>query len=137
MVKRKKSAFGGLGRWWGVLTGLLLVAAWVNAAAGPAVVLTLSAATLLWCAVQAPVVCRAPVRVRGQDDGCRNNAYGLLLGCHLRQHRWRKLRMLLLRRRAREFGTALFADAQHTVVTLAGVGSFLSGVVTFVPGLAI
>ncbi|MCK1814489.1 hypothetical protein MTQ13_09410 [Streptomyces sp. XM4011] len=81
----------------GLLTGALLIAAWINEAAGPAVVITLSVATAVWCFFQAPVTCGAPVR--NHDDGCHNNAYGLLLGCHVRQHRWQKLKMLILRRR--------------------------------------
>jgi hypothetical protein len=41
----RRKAFGGLGQWWGVLAGFLLIAAWVNSAAGPAVVIVLSALT--------------------------------------------------------------------------------------------
>lgn len=135
MGKAKNGKFGGLGRWWGVLTFALLIAAWVNSAAGPAVVLTLSVATLVWCAFQAPVSCNAPVR--GRDDGCRNNAYGLMLGCkQFRQHTYANLRLLFYRRQVRKFCEGLFSDAPHTVVTLAGLGSFLSGLVAFVPGLA-
>ncbi len=126
--------FGGLGQWWGVVTGALLVAAWINSVAGPAVVVALSVLTGVWCFFQAPVTCGAPVR--GRADGCRNNASGLLLGCHIRQHRWQKLRMLFLRRQLRAFCSGLFSDGKATVVTLAGVGSFLSGLVTLVPGLA-
>ena len=130
----RSSAVGGLGQWWGVLAGALLIAAWINSAAGPAVVVALSVATAAWCLFQAPVTCNAPVR--GRADGCRNNASGLLLGCHIRQHRWEKLKMLLLRRRLRDFCTGLFSDGKATVVTLAGVGSFLSGLVALVPGVA-
>jgi len=111
-----------------------LIAAWINSAAGPAVVVALSVATAAWCFFQAPVTCGAPVR--GRADGCRNNASGLLLGCHIRQHRWEKLKMLILRRRLREFCSGLFTDGKATVVTLAGVGSFLSGLVALIPGVA-
>jgi len=31
-----KTHFGGLGKWWGVLAGALLIAAWINSTAGPA-----------------------------------------------------------------------------------------------------
>ncbi|MCM3806139.1 hypothetical protein [Streptomyces malaysiensis] len=135
MGKAKNGKFGGLGRWWGVLTFALLIAAWINSVAGPAIVLTLSIATLLWCAFQAPVPCKAPIR--GRDDGCRNNAYGLMLGCRqVRQHTWANLRLLFLRRQVREFCKGLFSDGPHTVATLAGIGSFLSGLLAFVPGLA-
>lgn len=98
---------GGLGQWWGVIAAALLIAAWINRAAGPVVVATLSALVLVWCFFQAPVTCRAPAR--GREDGCRNNATGLLLGCHIRQHRWQKLKMLILRRQVRAFHSGLFS----------------------------
>ncbi|MEV7733861.1 hypothetical protein OH768_34485 [Streptomyces sp. NBC_01622] len=131
----RSSRLGGLGQWWGVLAGALLIAAWINKAAGPAVVITLSAAVLLWCFFQAPVTCSAPVR--GREDGCRNNATGLLMGCHIRQHRWQKLKMLILRRQVRAFCSGLFSDGKATLVTLAAIGSFLSGLVAFIPGVTV
>lgn len=127
--------FGGLRRWWGVLAGGLLIAAWINRAAGPAVITGLSAVVLLWSFFQAPVTCGAPIR--GRADGCRNNATGLLLGCHIRQHRWQKLKMLIVRRRVRAFCSGLFSDGKAALVTLAAVGSFLSGLVALVPGVAV
>ena len=131
----RAKAFGGLGQWWGVLAGFLLIAAWVNSAAGPAVVIVLSTLTAVWCFFQAPVTCGAPVR--GREDGCRNNASGLLLGCHIRQHRWQKLRLLIFRRQFREFCAGLFSDGKATIVTLAGVGSFVSALVALVPGVVV
>ncbi|MER7173013.1 hypothetical protein [Streptomyces mesophilus] len=133
--RAKSKLFGGLGQWWGVLAGALLIAAWINASAGPAVVLTLSAAVLLWSSFQAPVSCGAPVR--GHADGCRNNASGVLMGCHYRQHRWQKLKMLLVRRQLRAFCSGLFSDGKATVITLAGVGSFISGLAALVPGVVV
>ncbi|HZG03336.1 MAG TPA: hypothetical protein VE546_07185 [Streptomyces sp.] len=115
--------------------GALLIAAWIDKAVGPAIVAILSAATAVWCFFQTPVTCGAPVR--GHADGCRNNAYGLLLGCRIRQHRWQKLKLLIFRRRFREFCSGLFSDGKAAVVTLAGVGSFLSGLIAFIPGLAL
>ncbi|MFE7313854.1 hypothetical protein ACFU7T_12205 [Streptomyces sp. NPDC057555] len=129
------SRFGGLGQWWGVLAGSLLIAAWINRTAGPAVIIGLSAIVLLWSFFQAPVTCGAPIR--GRDDGCRNNATGLLMGCHIRQHRWQKLKMLIVRRRVRAFCSGLFSDGKATLVTLAAAGSFISGLVALVPGVAV
>ncbi|HEY9369720.1 hypothetical protein [Streptomyces sp.] len=126
---------GGLGQWWGVVAGALLIAAWINKAAGPAVVVSLSAAVLAWCFFQAPVTCGAGVR--GRQDGCRNNATGLLLGCHIRQHRWQKLKMLIIRRKVRAFCSGLFSDGKATLVTLAAIGSFLSGLVALIPDTAL
>ncbi|MFG2267735.1 hypothetical protein [Streptomyces sp. NPDC048720] len=134
-ARARNSRLGGLGQWWGVVVAGLLIAAWINRAAGPAIVATLSALVLVWCFFQAPVTCGAPVR--GRVDGCRNNATGLLLGCHIRQHRWQKLKMLILRRQVREFCSGLFADGKATLVTLAAIGSFLSGLVAFIPGVVL
>ena len=119
----RKKKLGGLGQWWGVLAGLSLIAAWVNKAAGPAVVIGLSAVVLIWCFFQAPVTCKA--EVRGRTDGCRNNASGLLLGCHIRQHRLQKLKMLIVRRQVRSFCAGLFSDGKTIVVTLSGLGASL------------
>ncbi|MEU2854050.1 hypothetical protein [Streptomyces syringium] len=117
------------------MSGLLLIAAWINHAAGPVVVIVLSGATAAWCFFQAPLSCGAPVREH--DDGCRNNASGLLMGCRqVRQHRWQKLKMLIFRRQLRAFCSGLFSDGKATIVTLAGAGSFISGLVALVPGIA-
>ncbi|UVT09750.1 hypothetical protein AY578_10845 [Streptomyces thermocarboxydus] len=134
-ARARSSRLGGLGQWWGVIAAALLIAAWINKAAGPAIVATLSALVLVWCFFQAPVTCAAPVR--GRTDGCRNNATGLLMGCHIRQHRWQKLKMLILRRQVREFCSGLFSDGKATLVTLAAIGSFLSGLVAFIPSVAV
>ncbi|MEV0903700.1 hypothetical protein [Streptomyces hokutonensis] len=131
----KSSRLGGLGQWWGVIAAALLVAAWINKAAGPVVVVSLSSLVLIWCFFQAPVTCGAPVR--GREDGCRNNATGLLMGCHIRQHRWQKLKLLIVRRRVREFCTGLFSDGKETLVTLAAVGSFISGLAALIPGVIV
>ncbi len=39
-----------------------------------------------------PVWCGAVTR---EGRLCRNNAHGLLLGCHLREHRWQKLTLAI------------------------------------------
>ncbi|MFI6439078.1 hypothetical protein [Streptomyces sp. NPDC050759] len=75
--------------------------------------------------------------MRGRDDGCRNNASGLLLGCHIRQHRWQKLKMLFLRRQLREFFSGLFSDGKATIVTLSGLASVVSALVALIPGVVV
>ncbi|MDT0486130.1 hypothetical protein [Streptomyces doebereineriae] len=75
--------------------------------------------------------------MRGRDDGCRNNASGLLLGCHIRQHRWQKLKMLFLRRQLREFCSGLFSDGKATIVTLSGMASVVSALVALIPGVVV
>lgn len=45
--------------------------------------------------------------------------------------------MLILRRQLRTFFSGLFSDGKAALVTLAAIGSFLSGIVAFVPGVAV
>lgn len=137
MARSTNRLVGGLAKWWGVLAGALLIAAWVNRTVGPAVVIVLSCAVAVWCLIQAPVTCGAPIRSRGGVDGCRNNASGLLLGCHIRQHRFQKLKMLILRRQMKEFCTGLFSDAKSTLVTFVAISTIISALVALVPGVAI
>ncbi len=60
------------------------------------------------------------------------------MGCpQVRQHRWERLKVLVLRRQLRAFCSGLFSDGKAIIVTLAGVGSFVSGLVALVPGVVI
>ncbi|WP_370109713.1 hypothetical protein [Streptacidiphilus sp. MAP12-33] len=45
--------------------------------------------------------------------------------------------MLILRRHVREFCSGLFSDGKASLVTLAAVGSFLSGLVALMPGVVV
>ncbi|MEW2283805.1 hypothetical protein [Streptomyces sp. NPDC047841] len=45
--------------------------------------------------------------------------------------------MLIIRRRVHEFCSGLFSDGKAALVTLAAVGSFLSGLVALIPGTAV
>lgn len=138
MGRSKATLSGGLAKWWGVLAAAILVGAWINRTLGPTIIITLSLAITAWTLFQAPVTCGAPVRTRGGSvEGCRNNAHGLLLGCWIRQHRFQKLKMLILRRQVREFCTGLFTDAKSTLVTLVAISTIISALVALVPGAAI
>lgn len=137
MGRSKAKLSGGLAKWWGVLAAAFLIAAWINRTVGPAIIIALSLAVAVWTLFQAPVTCGAPVRGRGGVEGCRNNAHGLLLGCWIRQHRFQKLKMLILRRQVRQFCAGLFTDAKSTLVTLAAIGTFISALVALVPGATI
>ncbi len=137
MGRSRTKLSGGLAKWWGVLFAAFLIGAWINRTVGPAIIITLSLAVTAWTLFQAPVTCGAPVRVRGGVEGCRNNAHGLLLGCWIRQHRWQKLKMLILRRQVRKFCSGLFTDAKSSLVTLVAISTVISALVALVPGAAI
>jgi hypothetical protein len=57
---------------------------------GPGVIAIMSGFVVLYTLFQAPMWCCATTR---GNEPCRNNASGILLGCHLRQHKWQKLQM--------------------------------------------
>jgi hypothetical protein len=50
----------------------------------------LSTLVVIYTLFQAPMWCCANTR---SGEPCRNNSYGILLGCHVRQHKWQKMGM--------------------------------------------
>ena len=81
-----------------------------------AVIATIYAAFFL---LAAPVWCGA---VNRDGTSCRNNSTGLLIGCHLRQHRWQKLNSMARLGRARQMMSRLFRDP-HTAVAIVGAAA--------------
>ncbi|GLU46526.1 hypothetical protein [Nocardiopsis ansamitocini] len=130
--KRKKSA---LWRYWGYLpfTGALL--GWLNPEIGPAVVMGLAAVSTVYFLFQAPTPCGAPNRKAGQS--CRNNASGLLLGCYLQDHKWRRAGMLAHRHRWAELAASFGGGWRTALPVLAETATVVSGIsaaiVYFVP----
>ena len=76
-------------RYWGYLALALAIFGLVAHHFGFMVILILSLAAFGYFLVAAPVWCCAVTRT-GQL--CRDNSYGLLLGCHRRQHKWQRLK---------------------------------------------
>lgn len=77
-----------LTRYWGYLALAVAVLGFFFHSLGLAVILALSLAALGYFLVAAPVWCCAITR---QGLLCRENSYGLLLGCWRRQHKWQRL----------------------------------------------
>lgn len=75
----------------------------------------------------APLWCAAPVRAGG---GCRNNAHGLLLGCHLEQHKWAKLRMLVKRSEWAQLVGRVTYSVAGRVAAAGGAAACVTAVVT-------
>jgi hypothetical protein len=58
-----------------------------------------------------------------------NNSHGLLLGCHLRQHKWQKIRMALAVKDWKIINRGLWTSPKEILATLGGViaiGTFLA-----------
>lgn len=88
----KRSTKAKLSRSWGYLLLVVVAYGWFGTSMGPGVIAIISAVSVLYMFFGAPMWCCAETR-----DGrlCRNNAYGILKGCHIREHKWQKLRMAL------------------------------------------
>jgi hypothetical protein len=101
---------------------------------GAGAIAILSAALVVYGLFQAPVWCGAETR---NNERCCNNAYGLLMGCYLRQHRWQRLKMAmqfhswrrLFGRMMSGFGgqAAAIGALTGTISTLVALASFAVG----------
>lgn len=112
-------------RYWGYLLFIVLITAWWTAAVGPAGLLLLSAVCVLYFTFQAPVWCGADVR---DGAGCRNNSTGVLMGCHLRQHKWQLLKGVAVSRSWRELNRRIWADATTGIASVSAIAASVSGV---------
>lgn len=108
---------------WGYLILGVVAYGWLGATMGPGVIAALSGIVVLYTFFQAPMWCCATTR---NGEPCRNNSYGILLGCHVRQHKWQKMKMAvhlstwaqLMRRIWSSIG-----GASASISALAGVAS--------------
>lgn len=124
-----------LRRHWGLVLLLLLVAVWWTGNAGPELLYILSAGVVIWSLLQAPAWCGAATRKRGTF--CRNNSYGLLLGCHIREHRWQKFKLLFYSHRWTEFSRGTWATPSARLATVSGVVGTVSAIATGVKDFAL
>lgn len=117
-----------LRRYWGLVALLLLVTLWWTGNAGPELLYLLSGGVMIWSLLQAPAWCGAVTRRRAVT--CRNNSYGLLLGCHLREHRWQKFKLLFYSRRWADFSRGTWATPSAKLATVSGLIGTVSAIAT-------
>ena len=89
----------------------------------------LSGLSLVWVLFLAPVWCGAVTRKHGP---CRNNSWGLLLGCHLREHRWQKFKMMFVNRRWQQLNRGLWSSPAEVLATVSGLITIVGVVVAIV-----
>jgi hypothetical protein len=106
--------------YWGYLALAAAIAGWVTHTFTIVVILVLAAAAALYFLLETPVWCGAITRT-GQL--CRNNAHGVLLGCHLREHKWQKIRMVFAVRGWHVINQGLWSSPKDILATL---GSLVS-----------
>lgn len=111
-----------LRRYWGYFALALAILGWVTHAVGYAAILIVSLLALVYFLVQAPLTCGA----EGRDGPCRNNCHGLLLGCHIRQHKWQRVKDVFV---SRKWGN-VFRDLMGTPKDKLGTISALIAVLS-------
>ena len=126
MSRSKKK---GLARWWGFALFVALLAALPTRAVPATMLFALSGLGLVWALFLAPVWCGAVTR---KGEFCRNNSWGLLLGCHLREHRWQKFKMMFVSRRWQQLNRGLWSSPGAVLATVSG----LITIILFVAAIA-
>ena len=124
-MSRKKKSF--IIRNWGYLLLVLAVIFWAVRDIGPGTALIAFALAGTWTLFAAPVWCGAEIR---GGRSCRNNSYGLLGGCHLREHRWQRFKSLFKLRQFGETFRGWFTGPQNRIATCALVASGLGTLIT-------
>lgn len=129
MASRGKSK---LWQYWGYGILAVLFLSLGSTAFGPGIYTALVGLLLVFVLFQAPVYCGAINRKRGGVvEFCRNNSAGLILGCHLRQHKWQKFGRDWWFLGWQEKSKGIWTGAQAKLATL----SFVIGTVTGVIGV--
>ncbi|MET8062468.1 hypothetical protein [Micromonospora sp. NPDC005313] len=108
---------------------------WLSGNTGPELLYLLSGGVVIWSLFQAPAWCGAVTRRRGVF--CRNNSYGLLLGCHLREHRWQKFKLLFYSHRWADFSRGTWATPSAKLATVSGLVGTVSAIATGIKDFAL
>jgi len=106
---------------WGYLAVIIAVAGFFLHSIGLAVVIALALAGLGYFLFQAPIWCGAETR---KNEWCRNNSHGLLLGCHLRQHKLQRVKQTF----TPAGGRALVRTSKSVSGGLSAIGGVVAGV---------
>lgn len=114
-----------LRKYWGYLAFLVLLVGWLIPEVGPVFLIVLSVLVTAYFLFLAPMWCGAETR---EGLSCRNNSPGLLMGCHLREHRWQKLKMAFIPRRWRELNRGLWTNPKEGLTTLSTIVAIISGI---------
>ena len=118
-----------LARWWGFALVVAVLAALPSREVPAAILFVLSGLGLVWVLFFAPVWCGAETR---GHKSCRNNSWGLLLGCHLREHRWQKFKMMFVSRRWQQLNRGLWSSPAEILATVSGIVTIVGVVIAIV-----
>lgn len=125
---------GFVRKYWGYLLLVVLALAIYNGSFSAVGLVAVSAAVALYAMFQAPTVC-AVENSTGPSPYCRNNAHGLLMGCHIRQHKWQKFKLMFIPQYWHRVGKAFHADPVEALKTSAALIAALGAVLGATVGL--
>lgn len=112
-----------LGKYWGYAVAVVVVYGWFSGSLGPNILIVLSAVAFLYSLFQAPVWCCAETR---NQEFCRNNAKGILMGCWIREHRWQKLKWFVRRSAWGQLSRRLLSGFNGIAASFSAVGTLVS-----------
>jgi hypothetical protein len=124
-----KNTRRALFRYWGYLLLPVLYWVWFVREASYGLIAIVSVVASLFFLFQAKVPCCAENR-----DGtfCRNNASGLLGGCHLMNHRWQNLKLMIHHSSWGRFARGVFRRFEGGAAALSAMGSVASALIAAV-----
>lgn len=119
-----------LWQYWGLIPFTLLILSIGAVNLGPGMSALLTGLLIFYVLFQAPVWCGAENRKRSRSgvEYCRNNSYGLLLGCSLKQHKWQKLKAPWWGAQWRERTRGLWAGPAAKFATITGLIGSVTGI---------
>ena len=129
----KKSTKRALKRCWGYLLLAFIAYAWFGLSLDPVVLTALSSAVVIYTLFQAPMWCCAETR---DNLPCRNNAFGILMGCHLREHQWQKLKMVIRVSSWGRLGRRVLSSFGGQAAAISAMAASVSAVVALVTLIA-
>lgn len=114
-----------LAKYWGYVLLVVLFFGWFYIQLDPVVLIIISGLVVIYTLFQAPVPCCAKTR---EYEFCRNNASGLLRGCHLEAHKWQNLRMLARQHAWARVARGIFRRVSGNAAALAAIAGMVSAV---------
>ncbi|WP_433351481.1 hypothetical protein ACQP25_00250 [Microtetraspora malaysiensis] len=131
MAESKKKKKGFAEKYWGyVLLIGLMVAWWVVDDRGklaPFLILG-SVLAIYYFLFRVPRPCGA----QGREGPCRNNAYGLMAGCQLQQHKRQNIFKQLGSEKLRRMNHGLWISPKEVLASIAGLTSLISCIAAIV-----
>lgn len=118
-----------LAKYWGYILVVILFLGWFYIQLDPVTLIILSGLILIYTLFQAPVPCCAETR---EYEFCRNNASGLLRGCHLEAHKWQNLKTLARQQAWARFARGIFRHVSGNAAALSAIAASVSAMAALI-----